>query len=318
MTVVLDTEVVPERLRLEALHSAYQDEYPRRHVIVEGPSVRHRVERLTLAPQVQLLRTHGSPLHILRTMRQVKGDAPEHVAIGLRRNGRGLVSVADTARDLPVGELNCVDMTQPYRLMHQTDHAHDVLILSNEAAGVSVDLVRAAATTLQRSPLYGLVRGHVAGLFASARPLSPALQLLTGQASTALVRALLTTAAASTGAQEALEDALAPRLALYFEAHLSDPDLTVARAAVAHHISVRHLYKVWADAGHASTPAQWVLGRRLEQARHHLVAIAPTASIVAVAHRCGFSDPSHFSRRFREAFGTTPSEWRAANTQLET
>ncbi len=317
MAVVLDTELVPEPLRVEALHAAYQGQHPQRHVIVESPSVRHRVERLTLGPQVQLLRTHGSPLHILRTSRQVRSEAPEHVAIGLRRHGRGLVSVGGTDADLPAGHLNCVDMTQPYRLVHQTAHAHDVLILSNEAAGVSVDLVRSAATTLQRSPVYALVRGHIAGLFPSARALSPALQQLTGQASTALVRALLTTAAGSQASRGALEDALATRLELYFDAHLSDPDLTVARAAAAHHISIRHLYKVWADAGYDSTPAQWVLARRLEQARQHLVAVAPNASVAAVAHRWGFSDPSHFSRRFREAFGATPREWRAAHTILE-
>ena len=70
--------------------------------------------------------------------------------------------------DLPTGHLNCVDMTRPYRLAHTTHHAHDVLILPNDEAGVSVDLVRAAAPVLRRSPVYDLVRHHVAALFDAA------------------------------------------------------------------------------------------------------------------------------------------------------
>jgi AraC-like DNA-binding protein len=29
-----------------------------------------------------------------------------------------------------------------------------------------------------------------------------------------------------------------------------------------------------------------------------------------VAEKCGFSDPSHFARRFRRQFGTTPLQYR--------
>ncbi|MFF6905935.1 helix-turn-helix domain-containing protein [Streptomyces sp. NPDC012389] len=53
---------------------------------------------------------------------------------------------------------------------------------------------------------------------------------------------------------------------------------------------------------------QWVISERLERARHmpgssgyaHL-------SIAAIGVRCGSTDHSHFTRRFRAAYGTTPS-----------
>jgi AraC family transcriptional activator of tynA and feaB len=312
VTVVLDTELLPVHERVDAVHAAYEDQDPRRGVLVEARPVRHRVERVGLGPGAQVLRTAGSPLQILRTTRQVRGDAPEHLAIGLRRRGSGLLSVAGTEVDLPAGQLNCVDMTRPYRLAHTTSHAHDVLILTNQDVGVSVDLVRAAAPALRRSPVYDLVLTHVAALFDAAGPLSPDLRHLTGRATGALVRALLTTAASAGDEQAALESALGPRLRLYLENHLTDPELTVERAAAAHHVSVRHLYDVWAAEGHDLTPAQWVLRRRLERARDELARPGPTAtSIAGVARRCGFRDASHFSRRFRETFGVTPREWRA-------
>ncbi|MFV6028859.1 helix-turn-helix domain-containing protein [Streptomyces sp. NPDC056264] len=37
--------------------------------------------------------------------------------------------------------------------------------------------------------------------------------------------------------------------------------------------------------------------------------------VSAVAARCGFTNPSHFTRRLRAAYGTTPSEWRRHRTR---
>lgn len=314
MAVLLDTDQVPERERADALHAAYEDQSPVRGVRPAAGRVRHRIERLDLGTEVHLLRTSGTALEIVRTPHQVRAEPLEHLAIGLRRRGEGVVAAARDRADLPVGQLNCVDMTQPYRLMHTTAHTHDVLILSNRGAGVPVDVVRAAVPLLARSPVYDLVRAHLTALFTTARALSPELQLLTGQATTALVRALLTTAAAADDGRAALADSLATRITLYLDAHLAEPDLSVERVAAAHNISVRHLYNIWADAGHERTPAQWIISRRLERAREHLaVSDSARTSIAAVARRSGFADTSHFSRRFRESFGMSPSEWRAAN-----
>ena len=135
-----------------------------------------------------------------------------------------------------------------------------------------------------------------------------------GQATTALVRALLTTAAQAQCGDEALDDALGTRIALHVDAHLADRDLTVDGIAAAHNISVRHLYNVWARAGHQSD------ARRSGSSSGGCSGRAscwppPTpgrTTIAAVARRCGFADSSHFSRRFRESFGTSPREWREA------
>ncbi|MFH8803844.1 helix-turn-helix domain-containing protein [Streptomyces sp. NPDC017936] len=37
--------------------------------------------------------------------------------------------------------------------------------------------------------------------------------------------------------------------------------------------------------------------------------------VSAVAARCGFAGPSHFTRRFRAAYGVTPREWRRLHHQ---
>jgi AraC family transcriptional regulator, positive regulator of tynA and feaB len=311
VTVLLDTDLLPETHRVDAVHAAYEGQAPRRTVVLGAGAVRHRIERTALGPDLHLLRTSGNALDIVRTARQVRADAPEHLALGWHRRGSGSVSTAGGGSDLPVFELNCVDMTRPYRLTHRTPHDHDVLIVANREAGVTVDVVRAAAPVLRRSPVYDLVRRHLAGLHRAIAGLPAEHRPLTGQATTTLLRALLTTAAETAGAAEAMNDTLHVRITAWLDTHLGDRDLTVERVAAVHAVSVRHLYDLWARAGHELTPAQWITDRRLQRAREHLTG-APDVSVAAVARRWGFRDASHFSRRFRQAFGVSPTEERAA------
>jgi AraC-like DNA-binding protein len=56
---------------------------------------------------------------------------------------------------------------------------------------------------------------------------------------------------------------------------------------------------------------QWIIAERLAAARQELAATPLGAVMVStVARRWGFADPRHFARRFREAYGTSPVEWR--------
>ncbi len=58
------------------------------------------------------------------------------------------------------------------------------------------------------------------------------------------------------------------------------------------------------------TPRQLVLRRRIERA---MTLIRERTPLSQVALACGFSDQAHFSRLFRQAVGTSPSQWRRDN-----
>lgn len=64
--------------------------------------------------------------------------------------------------------------------------------------------------------------------------------------------------------------------------------------------------KVQAITGKTATA--YLLQIRLSNAQRLLDA-QPDLSISDVAYRCGFSDQSHFSHAFKDAFGMTPSQW---------
>jgi AraC-like DNA-binding protein len=87
--------------------------------------------------------------------------------------------------------------------------------------------------------------------------------------------------------------------------------LTVEGFAARHRVSVRSLQKLFAAEG--STFSQFVLAHRL--ARVHSMLTNPrfaAQTVSSIAFTCGFGDLSYFNRVFRQRYGTTPSEIRAA------
>jgi AraC-like DNA-binding protein len=124
-----------------------------------------------------------------------------------------------------------------------------------------------------------------------------------------LVRALITTAAQDELGQRVLHDTLYLRVSKYVDAHLTDPDLNAESIALAHNVSVRTLYNAWSAANQVPL-SQWIIAARLEGARAQLSGGTSAMTIAAIARRWGFSDATHFARRFRSAYGLSPREWR--------
>jgi AraC-like DNA-binding protein len=90
---------------------------------------------------------------------------------------------------------------------------------------------------------------------------------------------------------------------------LHEPGLSAARVAELHHISLRTLHYTFANA--RTTFLQELLRMRLERAQDLLSdANLSRLEIAEVADRCGFADPSHFARRFRQRFGQAPLQFR--------
>ena len=113
----------------------------------------------------------------------------------------------------------------------------------------------------------------------------------------------------------AISDSLPLRVSLYLGDHFREPDLTPAKIAAFHHISLRQLYNVW-SATNAQSLGQWIIAQRLDAARGELARPdAAARTISAIARRCGFIDTAHFARKFRQAYGMSPREWRSIARQ---
>ncbi|MFF3489653.1 helix-turn-helix domain-containing protein [Streptomyces sp. NPDC002701] len=97
----------------------------------------------------------------------------------------------------------------------------------------------------------------------------------------------------------AADEALRNRIFGFIEARLSDRDLTPAKVAAAHHMSVRRLHKLFE--GQPLTVAALIRRQRLERCRVDLAGTDRT--VAAVAAGWGFTDPAHFSRLFKATYG---------------
>jgi AraC-like DNA-binding protein len=93
------------------------------------------------------------------------------------------------------------------------------------------------------------------------------------------------------------------RIQQFVNEHLADPELGPAKIAAAAEISVRHLHRLFSNAG--STVGNYIRAQRLEQCRNELANPSLNGkTITEIAYSWGFSDSAHFSRSFHRRFGT--------------
>lgn len=157
--------------------------------------------------------------------------------------------------------------------------------------------------------------GHL--IVATARALNAGVLRMTESEAIGLFGVLLDLVALSLSRRsraqtaEAANFADATALALRRAVHerLSEQGLTVATVAAAVGISERYVHKLFERSG--STFSDYVMDRRLDGAARDLN--DPTMAnrtIGAIAFDWGFSDLSHFARRFKQRFGCRPRDWR--------
>lgn len=95
----------------------------------------------------------------------------------------------------------------------------------------------------------------------------------------------------------------------YIDEHLDDPELSPMSVAVANRISLRYLH--WLFSFTDSTVARFVMEQRLLRCRRDLLnPLMAERKVADIAFSWGFTEPAHFSRRFREFFGERPSDLR--------
>jgi AraC-like DNA-binding protein len=126
------------------------------------------------------------------------------------------------------------------------------------------------------------------------------------RSATAVIELIAVMLSARLGAARPVADeALRTRIIGFIEARLSDRDLTPARVAAAHHVSVRRLHKLFQD--QPLTVAALIRRRRLERCRADLT--RNDSTVAAVAARWGFADPAYFNRLFKATYGHSPGAW---------
>ncbi|MEV1008759.1 AraC family transcriptional regulator [Streptomyces sp. NPDC049881] len=313
--LLLDLDGVPPRERVEAFHHAMTDTSVPNRIRHEEPDtgMRARFEGWRIGG-LDLFDMRSTGFEVRRTAWHVRRhrDRPV-VSVSLQTRGTHRAETGGRQRVLGPSDICVFHELAPRAYGWSGQGASRAVTLDMADLGLPVEAVVHASLRLRASPLHGLVLSHLRCLFheperLQADPGAAAVSRTTVE----LVRALLTSAAWNADdarVRGTMDDSLPTRVMAYARRHLADPDLTPERIAHAHHVSVRHLYAVLARAGIGLE--QWLITERLERARHMLGDPRwAHLSVGALAARCGFTSHSHFTRRFRAAYGTTPSALR--------
>ena len=315
MAVLFDATKLPAAERNEALEDIFDQAGVPIHVTNCGPA--EQVSTLVHYWKFggnDLFVARGAGLRLTRTRTQLRAAAPEAIRVGFQVSGTYTLTVSGHDEAQGAGHVNFTDLTLPCEFTQYGAAASTASFqLSYQQLGFPVDRVRTAGRMLASSPVYALVQGHMAGLCRGADALAADATAATiGDATLELVRAMISSAGQDdVRLNSVMNETLRTRIVAFIQQNLADPGLSPERIAREHHISVRQLYKLWKH--NELSLSEWIMSERLEGARLALAAPARPATIGAVARRWGFTDSTHFSRRFRGAYGLSPREWRRLN-----
>lgn len=162
-----------------------------------------------------------------------------------------------------------------------------------------------AVTAAQTSPAARLLVAHLRLFAEVSGELGPAAAAAARDATSELFQGLVN--------DQVMDDArFTPAIfdaaRRYIEQRLVDPDLNAQAIAQELHVSVRTLYRVFAQQA-TSSVMTYVRRRRLERARAELISTRLILSEIATHWH--FSDSSHFAKAYKKHFGETPSASRS-------
>jgi AraC-like DNA-binding protein len=262
---------------------------------------------------------HGSaPRGVFtRTWRLIGESDPALFGLWMPREHGWILEQDGHRATLRPGEFAFVNMSRPFRTSGAMHDFASVIFPRAllplglretrrlTAVGFSGERPDAALVSTLVGQLAGDIEAY--GGAGAARVGSALLELITSTLTARLGRSATRTDVTSPGV-------LLLRINAFIEEQLGDPDLTPARIAAAHHISLRQLYKLFASDGR--TVAAWVRRRRLERSRSDLIDPALHGRPVnAIAARWGMTDPASFNRAFRDLYGVPPGMYRRLSTR---
>jgi len=240
----------------------------------------------------------------------------EAVSIGTQLSGQTIKTIGDRCQTFSPREISLTDFASPYQWQSVGDSTTMSLRFTYAELCLPAEKIRSAAGDLATSPLYELFQSHVLQLYRFLEDDIPASAVESlASATLELARAVIATVGRDDLARnDVANEALVTRIEAYVQQHLADPALSPESIAHAHSISVRQLYKLWS--ARELGLAEWIMRGRLEGARREIRS-NEAIGIAALARRWGFTDATHFGRRFRAAYGISPREWRQVHSQPE-
>jgi AraC family transcriptional activator of tynA and feaB len=257
---------------------------------------------------IVLSRCECGPCDVTRTRLEIAGDDIDDMILAVRLSGRSTFSQNGRDEIIDPGTLFVQDTGRPLRFNFLT-HATSICVsIPRNVWQARIGSAVMTGKVSTKQPVAGLAAEFLTMLAARNGTIEgPAKARLADQALDLIALAL--TAGDGTPALSSPRASALLRLKMAIDTRLSDPNLKPAEAAAAAGISVRYANDLLAEEN--SSIERYILHRRLERCRSALEdPLQAHRMIGEIAFSWGFSDHSHFTRRFRAAFGMTPGDCR--------
>lgn len=315
MSITLDACALAANDREDAIRTLIWDRVVRVEIAHQpDPSRIEARGRISDLGPLNVCSIRSNATTVERTRPLAHDPVDPFVFVGLQVTGSSMVLQNDREATLGPGDLAVYDTRRPYTLVNEGgihQHFFRVPVADLQLPGRVLDAVTAVRLDGDR-PLARVTSGHLRQLAENAHRLSESEAAQVAGPSIALIRALLASQVSDLPqAGDYLEDCLEVRIIDFVRTHLRERDLSAARIAYEHHVSVRQLYRLLAASG--ITLGEWIRAQRLEECRRELADVANTSTVTAIAHRWGFSDLTYFGRAFKATYGASPSGLRASS-----
>lgn len=309
---MLDTATLPEADRAEAFQSSVSQNCTTSMASFEDPTTLRAEMHVYDLGSAKVFNIDASGTTLRRTPRLARAMNECPIALALPVRTTNHLSWEREERAFGARDLIVVDLSAPYVYGWSGMGASYAFHVDFDQLGLPMETIRAAAREPRSSPIYPLVRDHIAAVLTDTEALvDSGAAAHVGAASVELMHALIVSAAGDDRrTRESFQASLSSRVQAYVRLHVRDPDLSPGRIASAHGISVRLLYQLYEDLGVSLEKS--IIDQRLRGAKADLASRRLRhRSVAATALSWGFTNPSFFSTRFRLAYGVSPRQWRA-------
>ncbi|MBS0560907.1 MAG: helix-turn-helix domain-containing protein [Proteobacteria bacterium] len=240
-----------------------------------------------------------------RTAIHIRGDQRDHFMLFLVTAGEIGIDQDGREASASASDFFLYDQTRPLVVDFKTTYRARMLsiprpMLTARVGGTRDLTARSIAGGSKLGALVATLIGQLDGFGPETRP---NIVERIGASTLDFIATANAVEAGGTLPGDQTEHRLSAAAKAFLRANLDDPALDAATITRALNTSPRSLNRAFALEG--TTPMRWLWLLRLDAA-HRALATGRTRSVTDAAFAHGFNDVSHFSRAFRNAFGTPP------------
>lgn len=308
--IELSVDHLPPAERLDFWYRTTGRRMECRYAAPDARPVQAHLQALVQA-DTEFMEYSSDAFTMLRDKRMCRHDDRDEISIGLVMSPRSGAIQDGVEVPLQRGDLYVVDFSRPVDSVTLDHHELALMLprrLVTQAAGQATDTLGGRKLSVQG--IGGLLAAYMVALSHEARFLSPIEQRVALQAATDLALATLrATNSNTTSNVECFSDGLYAAACRTIDSYCIDHTFNAETLAGLLGCSRASLYRIFIGRELSVSGTIWAArlrtaARLLQSSRFR------NLSISDIALRCGFIDPSAFSKMFKVQYGMSPREVR--------